>query len=107
MSLQVIHSIHGIPEFVLLPMSTFEKLPAQLKAELSEKLSTDYEPFILEEYIQNPVALARMKAQVTQKALAKAMHVSQAYISQLEIQKAVTPKTLDKVLAALSAIKLN
>ena len=42
----------------------------------------DYIPFDPANYISNPVALARIKAYVSQKELAKRMHVLQAYINE-------------------------
>lgn len=104
MNLQVINSTNGKPEFVLLPISVYEKLSDKLKMELITE-DSDYVPFVLEDYVDNPVALARMKAHVTQESLAKTMNVSQAYISKLEAQKKVTPKTLEKVHKALAKAK--
>ena len=51
--------------------------------------------------MDSPVALARIKANVTQKELAKRLGVTQAYISKVEHQDRVTPKLLAKVKAAL------
>ena len=105
MNLQIIKSAHGEPEFVLLPIKLYEKLADKIKAELSKDEGSEYVPFVLEDYIDNPVALARMKAHVTQEALAQEMGVSQAYISKLEIQSKVTVKTLKKVADALKKIR--
>ncbi|MGB6977176.1 MAG: helix-turn-helix transcriptional regulator [Gammaproteobacteria bacterium] len=57
----------------------------------------DYVPFELVDYVDNPIALARIKAHITQEELAKRMGVSQAYISKIERQTKVTPKLLLKV----------
>ena len=62
----------------------------------------DYTPFAVEDYVDNPVALARIKAKVTQGHLARRMGVSQACISKIEHQDKVTPKLLAKVKAALA-----
>jgi ribosome-binding protein aMBF1 (putative translation factor) len=105
MNLQIINSIEGKPEFILLPVKLYEKLPDMIKAAWSTDEDSDYVPFVLEDYIGNPVALARLKAHVRQEALAKEMGVSQAYISQLEIKEKVTPKTLEKVHKALEKLK--
>jgi len=105
MNLQVIRSMAGEPEFVLFPMNLYEKFSEKLKLELMAYKDTDYLPFVLEDYVDNPVALARMKAHVTQEALALAMEVSQAYISKLESQKTVTPKMLARVEKALRGLK--
>ncbi|MGP1609441.1 MAG: helix-turn-helix domain-containing protein, partial [Burkholderiales bacterium] len=53
-------------------------------------------------YVDNPVALARIKAKITQAELARRMEVSQAYISKIEAQVKVGSKVLTKVNAALA-----
>ena len=53
--------------------------------------------FNLNDYVSNPVALMRIKANLTQKELAKKFGVSQAYISKLESQEKVSVKILAKV----------
>lgn len=62
----------------------------------------DYVPFALEDYVENPVALVRIKAKVTQEQLAQRIGVTQAYISKIEHRDKVTPKFLAKVKAALA-----
>jgi len=64
-------------------------------------LSNDYIPFKLSNYIDNPVALARINAGITQEELAKRMKVTQVYISRLEAQSNVTAKILRKVKTAI------
>ena len=84
-NIQVINNIQGMPEYVLLPVSMYEKLKGTLEKE-SRKTSKqgDYIDFNSTDFIKNPIALARMKAKITQKALAEKMHTSQAYISKIE-----------------------
>lgn len=65
-------------------------------------LKEDYVPFVVEDYVDNPIALARIKAHVTQGELARRMKVSQAYISKIERQDRVTPKLLMRIKAALA-----
>ena len=55
----------------------------------------------MEDYVDSPIALARIKANVTQKELAKRLGVTQAYISKVEHQTKITPKLLAKVKTAL------
>ena len=105
MNLQIIKSTQGQPEFVLLPIKIYEKLADKIKAEISTDEDPDYVPFVLEDYIDNPVALVRMKAHITQEVLAQAMGVSQTYISKLEVQSKVAAKTLKKAADALAKIK--
>ena len=104
MNIQVINSVKGQPEYVLLPIKIYQELHEQIEAKLNE--NSEYVPFLLEDYVDNPVALARMKANVTQEALAKVMGVSQAYISKLETQGRVTAKPMQKVEAALQKLKI-
>ncbi len=67
--------------------------------------SEEYEPFQLADYVDNPVALARIQAKITQEELAGAMDVTQAYISRIEHQDSVSAKVLVKVNAALNTLK--
>jgi ribosome-binding protein aMBF1 (putative translation factor) len=107
MTLQIIKSIDGKAEYVLLPVSIYNTLRHQIEEALKKKkyISEDYVPFELTDYIDNPVALARINAGITQEALAERMKVTQAYISKLEAQDKVTTKVLIKVKAALENIK--
>lgn len=72
MTLQKIKSIHGKDEYVLLPMAVYRALKDQIEKELAacetnQDAEQAYEPFVLEDYVDNPVALARIKAGITQK----------------------------------------
>ena len=106
LNLQVINSIAGKPEFVLIPVAVYNALREQIEDEVAgleaaAEKSGDYVPFALEDYVDSPVARARIKANITQKELAKRLGVTQAYISKVEHQAKVTPKLLAKVKAAL------
>jgi transcriptional regulator with XRE-family HTH domain len=59
------------------------------------------EEFILEDYVVNPLALARIKANLTQEQLAEKMGVTHTYISKLESQEHVSGKILLKVMNAI------
>ncbi len=106
LNLQIIKSISGKPEFVLIPVAVYNALRDQIEDEVAgleaaaDKGGASV-PFALEDYVDSPVALARIKANVTQKQLAKRLGVTQAYISKVEHQSKVTPKLLAKVKAAL------
>jgi predicted transcriptional regulator len=63
--------------------------------------SSDYVPFAIEDYVDNPVALTRINAGITQEKLAKRMKVTLAYIGKLEGQSEVSAKVLKKVKAAI------
>ena len=98
MNLQIINSVDGKAEYVLLPIDAYEKL----KPQINKLLDEDFVDFDVNNYVSNPVTLARIKAQLTQKELARAMNVSQSYISKLEKQGNVSTKTLQKIYKAIS-----
>lgn len=106
LSIQVIKSLAGEPEYVLIPITVYNALREEIEDEiagleaLAEK-SEQYIPFRPEDYVTNPVALARIKAHVTQQGLAERMGVSQAYVSKLENQSRVTVSMIEKVVTAL------
>ncbi len=103
MNLQIIKSVEGKAEYVLLPIEIYHNLKGEIKKALQEeKIQSDYVPFDPADYVDNPVALARIEAGVTQKELASRMGVTQAYISKIEKQNVVTLKVLKKVKNALA-----
>jgi DNA-binding XRE family transcriptional regulator len=97
MNLQIIKSIEGKAEYILLPISAYKAL----KHQIDEVLTKDFVAFQIEDYVSNPVAIARIQANLTQEELASFMKVSQAYISKLEAQEKVTAKVIDRVMAAI------
>lgn len=101
MNLQIIKSRDGRPEYVLLPVFVYKNLQDEIEKELL-KFDEDYVLFDSADYVDNPVALARIKAHITQQELAKRMNVTQAYISKLENQETVSRKMLEKVRSVLS-----
>src|ERR1700733_14133684 len=104
MTLQIIKSIDGKAEYVLLPVNVYNTLRNEIEKELKKKYSSnDYVPFELTDYVDNPVALARINAGITQETLAKHMKVTQAYISKLEAQEKVTAKVLKKIRTAIES----
>lgn len=94
MNLQVIKSISGKDEYVLLPVNIYHRLRANIDRLLQEP---DYELFDLKDYVENPVARLRIKAGMTQQQLAEQLAVSQAYISKIENQQKVSAKVLAKI----------
>jgi DNA-binding XRE family transcriptional regulator len=102
MNLQTIKSMDGKVEYVLLPVAAYHALRYQITEQLKHSQENeDYEVFDPADYIDNPVALARIQVGITQEELAKLMCVTQAYVSKIESQAQVTPKLLNKVYAAL------
>lgn len=104
MNLQIIKSIDGKAEYVLLPISLYQELQQQIDTKIKIQ-SNDYVPFDPADYVKNPIALARIKAHLTQAELAELLNVTQAYISKIERQKKVTAKLLNKVREAILSIK--
>lgn len=110
MTLQKIKSLDGKDEYVLLPIAVFRAMREQIEQRLASHTAVrsrndDYVPFSLEDYVDSPVALARIKAKITQAELARRMDVSQAYVSKIEAQAQVSNKMLAKVSAALASAK--
>ena len=110
MTLQKIKSLDGKDEYVLLPIAVFRAMREQIEQRLASHTAVrstndDYAPFALEDYVDNLVALARIKAKITQAELAWRMDVSQAYVSKIEAQAQVSNKMLAKVNAALANAK--
>jgi hypothetical protein len=106
MNLQIIKGTDGQDEYVLLPVGVYESLREQIEDELSvldiqTGQEEEYEPFNPADFVQNPVALARMKAGVKQVDLASKMDVSQAYVSKLEHAQTVSKTALERVIEAL------
>lgn len=107
MNLQTIKSLDGKVEYVLLPVAAYKALRHQITKQLRHTLvNEDYEVFDPADYVDNPVALARIQSGLTQEELAKLMAVTQAYISKIENQEKVTPKILNKVKMALKTQNL-
>lgn len=106
MRLQTIKSADGKDEYVLLPVAVYRALKGEIEDELAHRSAkgkgdADYAPFVLEDYVQNPVALARIKAHLTQQEIAERLGVSQAYISKIERQHKVTPQLLERITKAI------
>ena len=70
-----------------MPVTVYRALEDEIEDELAgleaaAEKGEEYVPFVLGDYVDNPVALARMKAHITQKELARRLGVTQAYISR-------------------------
>jgi ribosome-binding protein aMBF1 (putative translation factor) len=105
MTLQVIKSVEGKDEYVLLPIEIYRALKGQIEkladGNQEEDGDDDYIPFDPANYIENPVALARIQAHITREELAQRLWVSTAYIGKIERRPHVTDKMLERVNAVL------
>lgn len=101
MNLQTIKSMDGKVEYVLLPVAAYQALRHQITEQLKQAKEDQYEVFDPADYIDNPVALARIQAGITQEELAKLMSVTQAYVSKIENQEKITAKMMQKVTKAI------
>jgi len=110
MNLQTINDIHGKTEYVLIPVQVFEALKEQIEDELAgleawADQEEDFVDFNPADYVENPVALARIQAHVKQVDLARHMQVTQSYISKLEHADHVSDEAIQKISAALRAMR--
>lgn len=94
---QIIYE-HDQPAFAVIPYADYIKLVG----------STDDEnesvPFVLSDYIQNPIRIARIQANLSQQDLAEKLKVTQGYISRIEGRNfKVSDKLMHKVKVVLPA----
>ncbi len=108
MVLQIIKSVDGKDEYVLLPITIYHSLRDEITARVSNlKIKHPYVSFEPSNYVDNPVTLARIRAGLTQEELARRMRVSQAYISKIETQENLTAKLLQKVKLAIESSEIQ
>lgn len=102
MSIQTIKTADG-KDYVLLPADIYQALKHQIDDKMAETAHDEdlYVPFLIEDYVDNPIAQARIKAGITQKELASRLGVTQAYISKVEAQGKVTAKLMARVRSVL------
>lgn len=111
MNLQTIKSLDGKEEYVLVPVAVYRALKADIESKIAKLKKqpakagggkgVDYVPFVLEDYVDNPVSVARIKAGLSQAELAERLGVSQAYISKVEAQENVSAKLMQRVSEAI------
>ncbi|MDP2380286.1 MAG: helix-turn-helix transcriptional regulator [Sulfurimicrobium sp.] len=99
--LQIIYE-QGKPAFAVIPYEEYLALTNNCE-ESARDDDEEYVPFILSDYINNPVRVARIKAGVTQKDLAACLAVTQGYVSKIEGHNyEVSDNLLKRVKIALS-----
>jgi len=106
MKLQTIKSAEGKDEYVLLPVNAYLRLRNEIDRVLKidkPDAKADYIAFDPANYVNNPIALARIHAGLSQSELAARANVTQAYVSKIERQEDVSPKVILKFNAAFKA----
>ncbi len=88
------------PAFAVIPYDDYIKLVGNSK----DEDDNDTVPFLLTDYIQNPIRVARIQANLSQQELAERLNVSQGYISRIEGRGfKVTDKLMHKIKGVLPA----
>lgn len=91
----------GKPAFAVIPYEEYVALTVN-KAGKRKTKEDEYVPFVLSDYIKNPIRVARVDAGLTQKELAKRLKVSQGYVSKIEGRNfEVTPTLMNRVTKAV------
>ena len=66
------------PAFAVIPYADYIQLAGDTKDD------NETVPFLLTDYIQNPIRVARIQANLSQQDLAERLNVTQGYISRIE-----------------------
>jgi ribosome-binding protein aMBF1 (putative translation factor) len=94
---QIIYE-HNKPAFAVIPYADYMALIG------SANDDDEYVPFALNDYIQNPIRIARIEANLSQQDLAERLNVTQGYISRIEGRNfKVTDKLMHKIKTVLPA----
>lgn len=95
---QIIYE-HDKPAFVVIPYSDYIELTSTTQTEDDE-----YVPFVISDYIKNPIRIARIEAGLSQAQFADRLGVTQGYISRIEGRNfKPTDKLMLKVTQALQS----
>ncbi|MBP6422302.1 MAG: helix-turn-helix transcriptional regulator [Propionivibrio sp.] len=73
----------GKPAFAVIPYDEYLALTVN-KAKKPQSKEDELVPFVLGDFIKNPIRVARVDAGLTQQELAKCLDVTQGYISKIE-----------------------
>jgi ribosome-binding protein aMBF1 (putative translation factor) len=98
---QIIFDEGNKPAFAVILYDEYVALTVN-KTKQPKTKDDEYVPFVLSDYIKNPIRIARIEANLTQKELAKRLKVTQGYISKTEGRSfEVTPALMDRVSKAI------
>jgi len=87
------------PAFVVIPYDDYIQLTRPAKSDDDE-----YVPFVISDYIKNPIRVARIEAGLSQAQFAQRLGVTQGYVSRIEGHNfKVSDKLMRKVSSALAA----
>ena len=88
------------PAFVVIPYADYMVLTGAAKNDDDD----EYIPWVLSDYIDNPIRVARIQAHISQKEFAARLGVTQGYVSRIEGHNfKVTDKMMLKVKKALGS----
>ena len=73
---------NGKPAFVVLRYEDYMRLARDGVVEPSD--DAEFVPFVLTDYIKNPIRVARIEAGLNQQQLSKLLCVTQGYVSRME-----------------------
>lgn len=93
---------NGKPAFAVIPYDEYLALTLNRERQPASE-DDELVPFVLSDYIQNPIRVARIEAGLTQQELAARLQVTQGYVSKIEGRGfKVTPTLLDRIRGALA-----
>lgn len=96
----------GKPAFIVLPYSEYLKLSREISCKSKKSAEAEFVPFLLSDYIKNPIRLKRIEAGLTQQQLAKLMKVTQGYISRIEARSyKVSAQLMNRIKATIGKKK--
>ncbi len=86
----------GKPSFVVLPYTDYVALTGDKSGHTQN--DNEFIPFVLSDYIKNPIRVMRIEAGLNQAQLARRLGVTQGYISRVEARNhSVSDKLLKRV----------
>jgi DNA-binding XRE family transcriptional regulator len=95
---------NGKPRFVVLPYADYVALTGNDAKPMPD--DNEFVPFVLSDYIKNPIRVMRIEAGLNQEQLAKRLGVTQGYISKIESRSfQASAKLLARVNEALTPHK--